>query len=100
MLGDYEVGDYALSELIKHWVSFYNLCLLLIIVISNLEYSLGYHVNQERIKREEEERATTHPGCGPGESVALCLNILSQYRLTARCSSGCHPSLHSLLTGG
>ena len=32
-------------------------------------------MNQECIKREE-ERDTTHPGCGPGESVTLCLNIL------------------------
>ena len=23
------------------------------------------------------ESVTAHPGCGPGESVALCLNILS-----------------------
>ena len=57
---------------------------------------------QERIKRGGEERVTAHPGCGPGESVALCLNILFTVdrRLTARCSSGCHPSLHSLLSGG
>ena len=57
---------------------------------------------QERIKREEEERVTAQPGCGPGNSVALCLNILFTVdrRLTARYSSGCHPSLHSLLTGG
>ena len=34
--GDYEVGDFTLSELFKHWVSFYSLCLLLIIVISNI----------------------------------------------------------------
>ena len=47
------------------------------------------------------EHVTAHPGCGPGESVVLCLNILFTVdrRLTARCSSGCHPSLHSL-TGG
>ena len=40
-----------------------------------------------------------NPGCGLGESVALCLNILFTVdrRLTARCSSGCHPSLHSWL---
>ena len=51
---------------------------------------------------EEEERVITHLGCGPGESVALCLNILFTVdcRQTARCSSGCHPSLHSLLTDG
>ena len=49
-----------------------------------------------------EERVTAHPGCGPGESIALCLNVLLivDRRLTARCSSGCHPSLHSLPTGG
>ena len=42
---------------------------------------------QERIKREEEEHVTAYPGCGQGESVALCLNILFMVslRLTARC---------------
>ena len=44
-----------------------------------------------------EERVTAHTGCDPGESVDLCLNILFTVdrRLTARCSSGCHPSLHT-----
>ena len=46
------------------------------------------------------ERVTAHPGCGPGESVALCLNILFTVdhglTVTVRCSSGCYPSLHSL----
>ena len=52
-----------------------------------------YYNNQERIKMEEEERVTAHPGCGLGESVAWCLNILFTVdsRLTVRCSSGCHP---------
>ena len=52
----------------------------------------------ERIKREEEERVTAHPGCGLGESVALCLNILFTVDHRLGCSSGCHPSLHSLYT--
>ena len=62
--------------------------------------ALGH--DQEHIKRGGEERVTAHPGWCQGESVVLCLNILFTVdcRLTARCSSGCHPSLHSLLTGG
>ena len=32
-----------------------------------------------------EERVTAHPGCGLGESVALCLNILFIVRLQTNC---------------
>ena len=58
-----------------------------------VQITILYGPLQERIKGGGgEERVTAHPGCGLGESVALCLNMLFTVdrRLTARCSSECH----------
>ena len=49
---------------------------------------------------KREEHVTAHPGCGPGENVALCLNILFIVDQLRGVQEACHPSLHSLLTGG
>ena len=45
----------------------------------------GYISRQEHIKGGGggKELVTEHPGCGPGESCDLCLNILSQQTVGA-----------------